>query len=709
MGYFFAHKKDGSGHGEPIECQTAKDVVGSGGVVNENNNGTVSVYDGKGNFVPLTKTCCEALNSSYTFDCDKQECRWGDDCQINNGPIKLVINSIGNAGSIFDVNSENGESCTLNITFDYLFQFDCDVIYDALQANQLNTLNNEQQQQVSQLSGRCEEISSLVGQLEYNLIILTEELNNTPYVIQCNTIITGGDGHVPPTPQNNNFNSLLPPNAFPINEYGMVTYCLTLSGLTAWNNIIGVVNYNTWFASEGTNTTVYTCTDVDTLINQDGGSGDLLGTCDVSITARVEIISNINQTQDEIVTLTQECDDIQTQIAEILGDTNCNTFLEILETLNVSMTLDVIDPISGISTTIFEQEILNIDTDGLLDYLTSTNGQTGFYMTGSETTNICEVVESSLVDNIIDTGADLSGLFNSNEELVELVHNSLNSEWLGADINITDPAIISGITNQEIKISLRIDDCCVDFGILIDRIRMDKNCEVIEGTDLRISQCPSFNMIRVCDNKKSWLANEVDTDREFDLKLRDTGYNIKDYRLAINSKEVDLDINPANAIEQDLYCYVRDNDCILDCSTGSTSITAATDYDFGAILSAQTLSCEPEFTSACTSSSIWGIRVSLGCETIYNNDSFYSSTGITDTPTQEEYIIELSGIATTLGLEFTSGATNVTFTEIVDCDDIFLGNNFRIDLTLDISTLCNKQFQDGEFFLFQDGEPYEFN
>ena len=714
MGYFFPHNKDGSGHDGPIGCQTSDAVVDTGGIVNENSDGSVSVYNNDGSYRPLTKECCETLNPSYTFDFNEQQCRWGAGCDEDNKPYQLVLNPNGNAGVIFDVDGDNGEDCILNVKFDYLFNLDCDIIYDALQANQLFTLDGDTQALVFQLSGRCEEISTLVSTLEVNLISLTTELSNTPYVIQCSEIIKDPEHEVHETQKTvGGFNSLLPPNAFPISEYGIVTYCLTPSGLTAWNTILGTVNYDTWFASEGVNTSLYTCVDVDALLDLDNGSGDLIGTCDVSVTTRQEIITQITETQEEIITLTNECDEIQIQIATLIGDTNCNTFLEMLETLNVSMTLEVIDYPSPantpVSTTVYEETIFNIGEDNLLDYLLSANGKTGFYISGSETNNICEVIEGGLVDDINATG-DLTGIFETNSELVDLVNTSFNSEWLGADINITDPAIISGITNQEIKISLKINDCCFDLGILIDRIEMNKECSNTESTTIRINKCPSFDLVRVCDNKKSWLTNEDAEKREFDLKLRGTGYNIKDYRLAINSKEVDLDINPANAIEQDLYCYVKDNPCLLDCTTGTTSVTASTDYDFGAILSAQTLACEPDFQSGCTVDTIWGIDVSLGCETIYSNDSFYVSTGITDTPTQQEYLIELSGIAATLGLEFTSGATEVIFTDVVDCEGVnYLNETFKVDLTLDITTLCIKNFQDGEDFLFQDDTPYEFN
>tara|TARA_R110000782_G_scaffold112995_1_gene202927 strand:- start:97 stop:2187 length:2091 start_codon:yes stop_codon:yes gene_type:complete len=696
MGYFFPHTFDGSDHKTPSGCPSSDVIIANGGTVNENPNGTVTVYTSEGQFVPLNKFCCEALKgglqselsfssstTSYTFDSDKQECRWGVRCQDDTKPYQLVLNPTGNSGVIFEVDEGNGESCILNVKFDYLFNLDCDVIYDALQENQLYSLDNETQSYVNTLSGRCEEITTLVSTLDANLLSFTFELVTTPYVIEC----------------------------------GMVTYCLTEdvestdgpNGLNSWNTILGVVNYNTWFNSEGVNTSLYTCDDVDTLIHLDGGTGNLMAPCNTSITARIELITQINEIQHQIITLTAECDAIQEQIATLIGDTNCNSFLEMLETLDVSMTLEVMENLSP--TTVYEETLFNIGEGNLLDYLISSSGETGFYISGSELNNTCEVIEGGLVDDIKAVSGNLTGIFDTNSELVNLVNTSFNSNWLAADINITDPAIISGITNQEIKISLKINDCCFDLGILIDRIEMNKDCSIVESNTLRISKCPSFDLIRVCDNKKSWLANEEDERREFNLKLRGTGYDIKDYRLAINSKEVDLDINPANAIEQDLYCYVKDNPCLLDCTTGTTSVTASIDYDFGVILSAQTLACEPEFNSGCTLDSIWSISVTLGCETIYSNDSFYVSTGITDTPTQQMYIDELSGISATLGLEFTTGATDVTFTENVNCTGtVFINQTFKINLGLDITTNCNnKQFQDFEFFLFQDGEPYDFN
>ena len=115
------------------------------------------------------------------------------------------------------------------------------------------------------------------------------------------------------------------------------------------------------------------------------------------------------------------------------------------------------------------------------------------------------------------------------------------------------------------------------------------------------------------NNKIHELKN--DSEKKYMVSvINNNGYN----------KEIDLDINLAKAVETDVWCYLNDNSCILDCSTGTTSVTCETNIDFAGILSAQTISCESGFTpSVCTLTSVWNIDIILGCETIYSNNSFY--------------------------------------------------------------------------------------
>ena len=241
-----------------------------------------------------------------------------------------------------------------------------------------------------------------------------------------------------------------------------------------------------------------------------------------------------------------------------------------LENLNVCITLDMIDQNTNSLVTVYEESLFNIGAGNLYNYLLGASGHTGFYVTAATQTNDCGILGSQLLNDIASQNSlSLIQL----QELITILGESFDSEWLNFTTSITDQNVISLITNQKVKISLKVKESCVDFCILIDRINMNKRCTRIDSNTLEISTCPSFDLIRVCDNKKSWLTNEDFKHRDFDLKHRDTQYDINNYKLALNSKEVDLDINPAHAIEQDVFCYIQDNLCLLSGTTGTTSGT----------------------------------------------------------------------------------------------------------------------------------------
>ena len=69
------------------------------------------------------------------------------------------------------------------------------------------------------------------------------------------------------------------------------------------------------------------------------------------------------------------------------------------------------------------------------------------------------------------------------------------------------------------------------------------------------------------DNRKSWVSYTETTNREHDLQFRETQYSVDDYRLTINTKEIDLKIDGANAIEEDVLCVI---DYLITGSTGTT-------------------------------------------------------------------------------------------------------------------------------------------
>jgi hypothetical protein len=100
-------------------------------------------------------------------------------------------------------------------------------------------------------------------------------------------------------------------------------------------------------------------------------------------------------------------------------------------------------------------------------------------------------------------------------------------------------------------------------------------CTVVDTQKIEITQSPGFELSRVQDNKKSWLSKDTPTNREFLITksngtspIRQTDYDVNDERLVINTKEIDLNINIAGAIENDVWCYMVDNPCLL---TGTTN------------------------------------------------------------------------------------------------------------------------------------------
>jgi hypothetical protein len=115
---------------------------------------------------------------------------------------------------------------------------------------------------------------------------------------------------------------------------------------------------------------------------------------------------------------------------------------------------------------------------------------------------------------------------------------------------------------------------------LIDQISLTKVCEDTNRTNIFISQSPGFEITRVIDNKKSWLQSDSYTERDFYVaryddvnKIRQTEYSVDDDRLILNSKEIDLTVNMASAIENDVWCYLLDNPNLLSGSTNPSPCT----------------------------------------------------------------------------------------------------------------------------------------
>lgn len=620
------------------ECKKFWEKVFSTNGLIKNSDGTISVYMPNSNNIQtpyvVTKSCCEVLkkikNENYFYDLDAQKCRWSqatsEGCGVDK-PFKIVLNPKGNDGTIFYY--ENDETCSLVVDFDYLFKFDCDTLgaimspvkkLDPSIAKEITSLQNK----IAEQSVICEEISS---QLDY----LLKEFNNLKYSITCEAFpIPSTDPRIIDTPlpttaikitptqdlpfKNTGFGGGLAPFSYPNSATVLssptkttsVTFCLTEpDGLKEWENILGTNRYQQFIAGDPNS---YTCDDVIALSDLNNNyiatSNTLLYIeCVTPFGAKTNVKNQI----DAILKLQAECDaklaELQTQLTNAQtakGDAVglCESPIGILETLDVSMTIDVVEP-NGDLTTAYEYHLFPaIGAGNLYSYLTTHGDNSGFFVCGepnsSETwatgctalyypeflnetqaetyhnpeNNVSEC--GKIKDYFITELFNGSGLVSVQDFNNSLSANILGSQWLHYNEVINDADTIQMIANKKIKISLKINSSCGNFCVLIDQIALTKVCTSVEGTNIFLTQSPGFNLTRIVDNKKSWLNNTSFVNREFDIRnnlgnnpIRQTDYDVNDERLIINTKEIDLDMNMAQGVETDVWCYLSDNPCLL--------------------------------------------------------------------------------------------------------------------------------------------------
>lgn len=293
----------------------------------------------------------------------------------------------------------------------------------------------------------------------------------------------------------------------------------------------------------------------------------------------------------------------------------CTSAIQALENLDVSFTLDVVEssPSGETLVTVYEGPLFPKIGDGnLYNYITTNSGQTGFYICGDPiigdptnltscspmnfnslpTSNVysCNQLRTLLKNQLFVESGLPNTLSGQNSFNNSISNNAFISQWLHFSSIVNDVNVLTKIKNKKIKISLKINDACVDFCVLLDSIKLEKICTLVDKNELLISQSPGFSLERIRDNKKSWLNNMSRVHRDFSIKtynnlnpIRPTDYYPNDERLVINSKEIDLDISLASAIETDVWCYMNDNDCLLTaitqpCScvvTGTTTSSVA--------------------------------------------------------------------------------------------------------------------------------------
>jgi len=305
-----------------------------------------------------------------------------------------------------------------------------------------------------------------------------------------------------------------------------------------------------------------------------------------------------NVSQDETCTLSIDfdylfkftCDDLKPLI------TNTNGVINMLENISASMILDVkVDSTTYLN--VFEEPVFTaIGTGSGYTYFSGVTNNSGFYLCGSlvneesdclplnlyslkEPNGIldCSDVQHQLINGLFgESGLPTSGLTSFKNVISK---DAFASNWLHFHTDITSPAILSAITNQKIVLTLRVSGVTTNISVLFDNIQLNKSCTKVDNNNIFITKSPGFDLDKLRDNKKSWATKNTEDHRQFYIgrnddsnQIRETDYLVKfDDRQVINSKEIELDIDIAAAVETDVWCYISDNPCIL---TGLTVGTA---------------------------------------------------------------------------------------------------------------------------------------
>lgn len=482
-------------------------------IIVENLDGTVSIFNpnvtsGQPKPVTLNQFCCLALKPTYTFDIDTQECLWTtkETCGIEN-TIKLVLNPSNNNGAIFDVSNFSGDTYSLEISFDYLFKTNCQILSDLVFNSTFggdSFINSEIQSKINILTNQIEEQYVSCETINNQIIYYENILINTP-----NT------------------------------ETTLIAQLQeTLNG------------YKTDYSS---------CQNILNTLNNE-----------------LSLLKASFQTENLV----------------------CSKAIDYFESLDVSMVLDIIS--GGTLVSVYEDTSLHpaIGVGNLYSYIRN-NTNTGFYVSGGDpslplslnltgiTTNNdinCETILDGLVTSLYEQSG-LSGITDGFSIFSKSIpSNCFSSSWLNYTTTITDKKIIDLISNKEIKLSLKVNHTCSDICILLDNIKLNKNVTSLKETKVIITDSPGFVIEKVHDNKKSWVKNDSLVNRNFELINinnstinRNTNYDVFDSRLIINSKEIDLDVNLASAIETDVWCFINNNPCLL---TGVTSCDPCAECEY---------------------------------------------------------------------------------------------------------------------------------
>ena len=229
---------------------------------------------------------------------------------------------------------------------------------------------------------------------------------------------------------------------------------------------------------------------------------------------------------------------------------------QLLETLKLTVSIEKVIFDESLIIPNNLEEVASQDLFNITDIFTFLSGNinTGILLNGNCTTT---------TNNFLNDLSPNEGIVND---------YTLNSDWYEFSMIVDDPTILETIYNERLKVSIN-GNILTNFAILLDDIQLNRVCDVITPPAFLDEECPKFELKRVIDNKKSWVRNEITELREFDLSRRETSYSINHEQLSINTKEIDLAINPSQAIENSIVDTVITNECLLAPKSGCTSGT----------------------------------------------------------------------------------------------------------------------------------------
>jgi hypothetical protein len=286
---------------------------------------------------------------------------------------------------------------------------------------------------------------------------------------------------------------------------------------------------------------------------------------DVTLSYLNTLLNNLYSERDYIKTLAEECYyqsylDRQTSYQEYL-DSGINNTLSFIDDLELCMTLEVGE---GFGTLPVTNNQLYSNLSGFTTPVWSFDPYSDY------TGVIIESDDSGLLNDVLQSLYQQMLEVYGSESVTE---NTFSPYWQTVNLTISEEQCQQlGMLypGQPLYFGLSLKNIECGACILVDNIQVSLETDEIKRK-YSTEDCPSFNLRCVIDNKRSWVYNDTGLEERLwsNLEYRYTDYDVTHSDLIVNSKEVAFRIDPAKAIECDVYNFWKQIDC--DACTGATN------------------------------------------------------------------------------------------------------------------------------------------